>query len=171
MNKKHLVLTIVISALALLMNVFIIVQACLNGTMSSESSGFLVNLLKAFISVFDKNAINEENIGAFTSVVRKLIGHFGFFAISGSLTSWSIYLVSYYLKKYKPYMGIIFSLCFGLFLAGLTELIQAFVPDRSPQVTDVLIDFGGYILGAGLIILIIFLVVRRQENEEVEKVQ
>ncbi len=170
-NKKHLIFTIVVSTLALAMNAFIIVQACLNGDASTSSSGFLVNILKSFINFFNKETINEENIGAFTTVVRKLIGHFGFFALSGLLTSWSIYLISYYLKKYKPYMGIIFSLSFGLFLAGLTELIQAFVPDRSPQVTDVLIDFGGYILGAGLIILIIFLVLRKQENIDEEKVQ
>lgn len=170
-NKRHFVFTIVIFALALTMNIFIIVQACLNGDASTSSSGLLVNMLKSFINLFNKETINEENIGAFTTVVRKLIGHFGFFAISGVLTTWSIYLVSYYLKKYKQYMGIIFSSCFGLFLAGLTELIQSFVPDRSPQVTDVLIDFGGYLLGAGIVILIVFIHLRRKEIEVEEKVQ
>ena len=170
-NKKHFILTIVVSVLALAMNIFIIVQACLNGEASSSSSGMLVNLLKSFINVFNKEAINESNIGEFTQVIRKLIGHFGFFAISGGLTSWSVYLVSYYLKKYKHFMGIIFTLCFGLFLAGLTELIQAFVPGRSPQITDVLIDFGGYLLGTGIVLLIVFIHLRRKEIELEEKVQ
>ena len=153
------------------MNIFIIVQACLNGETSSSSSGMLVNLLKSFINLFNKEAINESNIGEFTQVIRKLFGHFGFFAISGGLTSWSVYLVSYYLKKYKHFMGIIFTLCFGLFLAGLTELIQAFVPGRSPQITDVLIDFGGYLLGTGIVLLIVFIHLRRKEIELEEKVQ
>ena len=170
-NKKHFIFTIVVSVLALAMNIFIIVQACLNGETSSSSSGMLVNLLKSFINVFNKEAINESNIDEFTQVIRKLIGHFGFFAISGGLTSWSVYLVSYYLKKYKHFMGIIFTLCFGLFLAGLTELIQAFVPGRSPQITDVLIDFGGYLLGTGIVLLIVFIHLRRKEIELEEKVQ
>ena len=170
-NKKHLVFTIVVSALALAMNIFIIVQACLNGEQSGSASGILVNILKSFIGIFNKEAINEENIGTFTSVIRKLIGHFGFFALSGALTTWSVYLVTCYLKKYKHYMGIIFSLCFGLFLGGLTELIQVFVPGRGPQVTDVLIDFGGYILGAAIVILILAIHIRRKEIELEEKVQ
>lgn len=170
-NKRHLVFTIVVSTLALAMNIFISVQACLNGEQSSSTSGILVNILKSFINAFNKETINEENIGTFTTVVRKLIGHFGFFAISGALTTWSIYLVSCYLKKYKPYMGIIFSLSFGLFLGGLTELIQVFVPNRGPQVTDVLIDFGGYILGAAIVILIVFIHVRKKYMEVEEKVQ
>ena len=170
-NKRHLIFTIVVSALALAMNVFIIVQACLNGETSSSSSGFLVNILKSFINVFNKETINEDNIGTFTTVVRKLIGHFGFFAISGALTTWSVYLITYYFKNYKHYMGIIFSLCFGLFLGGLTELIQVFVPGRGPQVTDVLIDFGGYILGAAIVILILAIHIRRKEIELEEKVQ
>ena len=170
-NKRHLIFTIVVSALALAMNVFIIVQACLNGETSSSSSGFLVNILKSFINVFNKETINEDNIGTFTTVLRKLIGHFGFFAISGALTTWSVYLVTCYFKNYKHYMGIIFSLCFGLFLGGLTELIQVFVPGRGPQVTDVLIDFGGYILGAAIVILILAIHIRRKEIELEEKVQ
>lgn len=170
-SKKHLIFTIVVGVLALAMNVFIIVQSCLNGPRSSESSGILVNLLKSFINFFNKETINEDNIEAFTGVVRKFIGHFGFFLISGGLTSWSVYLISGYLKKYKHYMGIIFTLCLGLFLAGLTELIQAFVPDRSPQITDVLIDFGGYILGTAIVLLIVFIHLRRKEIEQEEKVQ
>lgn len=170
-RKFHIVLTIIVFALSIAMNAFIIVQSCLYSAMSTSSSGLAVNILKAIINAFHNNAINEDNIGTFTYVIRKLIGHFGFFTISGLLTSWAIYLLSYYLKKYKHYMGIIFSLCFGLFLAGLTELIQSFIPDRSGQISDVLIDFGGYILGMGIIILIVFILLHHQRNKENEKVQ
>ncbi|MBO4856314.1 MAG: hypothetical protein J5511_02965, partial [Bacilli bacterium] len=69
-SKKHLIFTIVVGVLALAMNVFIIVQSCLNGPRSSESSGILVNLLKSFINFFNKETINEDNIEAFTGVVR-----------------------------------------------------------------------------------------------------
>ena len=170
MNKRYLVATIIISSLAVFFNAFIIMQSCLDGLKSSASSGLVVNLLKAIINGIHKDAINEANIDTFTYVIRKLIGHFGFFHISGVLTSLSIHMVSKYLKQYRYYMGIIFSLSLGLFLAGLTELIQIFIPDRSGEVVDVLIDFGGYALGTGILILILFLIIRHQKQKS-EKVQ
>ena len=170
MNKRYLIATIIISSLAVLFNAFIIMQSCLDGLRSSASSGLVVNLLKAIINGIHKDAINEANIDTFTYVIRKLIGHFGFFLISGVLTSLSIHMVSKYLKQYRYYMGIIFSLSLGLFLSGLTELIQIFIPDRSGEVVDVHIDFGGYALGTGILILILFLIIRHQKQKS-EKVQ
>ena len=64
---------------------------------------------------------------------------------------------TYYLKKYKHWYGLVFSLFFGLFIAGLTEVIQSFIPGRSGEIVDVLIDYGGYILGTGIIVLIVLL--------------
>lgn len=150
-NKKHLIFTIIVVSLAVLMNAFIIVQSCLNGEASTQSSGLVVNILKAIFQV------KEENLDIVTTLVRKLIGHFFFFVISGVLSSWGIYLLSFYIKNYKSWFGISFSLCFGLLIAGVTELIQLFIPGRSGQVTDVLIDFSGYVLGTFIIIFVIFL--------------
>ena len=146
---------------------FIILQSCLNGDRSTESSGFVVELFKSLINIFSKNAINENNIGTFTQVIRKLIGHFGLFAVDGLISSWAIYLSSAYIKKYKQLYGLLFSLFslfFGLFIAGLTEVIQSFIPSRSGEIVDVLIDFSGYLLGTGIIALIIFLRYKRTKD-------
>ncbi len=164
-DKKYLILTIIVTALAIAFNIFIVVQASLNGSMSTSSSGIAVNFFKSIINAFHKDAINESNIDTFRHVIRKLIGHFSFFMISGLLSSLAIHLSSAYLNKYKYWYGVIFSLCFGLFLAGLTELIQSFIPSRSGQITDVLIDFSGYILGTGIIVLIVFLVIRQHKKK------
>ena len=169
-NKKRFILSIAIGVFALAINVFIIVQACLDGMRSTESSGIVVDLLKGMINGISPNAINDGNINTFTHVIRKLVGHFGLFAFSGVFTSWSIHLGSYYLKKYQWYMGLVFTLCFGMFLAGLTELIQSFVPERSGQFTDVLIDFAGYILGTGIVVLILFIIykVNKKKSKKTE---
>lgn len=156
-NKRYLVATIIVAVLAVSLNLFIILQSCLNGDRSTESSGFVVELFKSIINAFHKETINDSNIGTFTHVIRKLVGHFGLFLVDGMITSWSIYLFSYYLKKYKHWYGLVFSLFFGLFIAGLTEVIQSFIPGRSGEIVDVLIDYGGYILGTGIIVLIVLL--------------
>lgn len=161
-NKKHFIFTIIVSALAIAINVFIIVQSCLNGEASTASSGIVVNVLKTMFQV------KEENLGVVTTLVRKLIGHFGFFVISGGLTSWSVYLISFYIKGYKSWLGISFSLFFGLFLAGLTELIQTFIPGRSGQFTDVLIDYSGYILGTLIVIFVIFFIAIHKDKKKFE---
>lgn len=150
----------------LAINAFIVVQACLNGFKSTQSSGLVVAFLKSIINGISPNAINDSNIDTFTYLVRKLVGHFGLFAFSGAFTTWSIYLGGYYLKNFKDYMGLTFSLCFGLFLAGLTELIQRFVPERSGQFTDVLIDFAGYLVGTGILILIVFIIYKVSKKKQ-----
>ena len=97
-NKRYLIATIIVGCLAIGINLFIILQSCLNGDRSTESSGFVVELFKSLINIFSKNAINENNICTFTQVIRKLIGHFGLFAVDGLISSWAIYLSSAYIK-------------------------------------------------------------------------
>ena len=62
-------------------------------------------------------------------------------------------------------MLIATSLAFGLFMGSLTEIIQLNVPGRSGQFTDVLIDFSGYLLGFLIILLILFLIIRKQNKK------
>ena len=162
-NKKHFIWTIVIVAIAIAINIFIIIQSCLNGVRSTSSSGWVVTLFKNIINTFSKDAINDGNISTFTYVIRKLIGHFGLFVLSGVSSTLALHFASYYLKNYKWWYGLVFTLFFGLFLAGLTELIQSFIPSRSGEVLDVLIDFSGYVLGTGIIVLILFLTNRKKQ--------
>ena len=168
-NKRYFIAVIILTSLAVIVNVFIIVQSCLNGARSTESSGFVVNLLKSIINGISPNVINDGNIETFSGVIRKLVGHFGLFLVSGLLTSSALYLWIKELSWYKNYRFLCISLGFGFLLAGLTEIIQLFVPNRSGQFTDVLIDFSGYILGLGIIVLIAFLVYRHNKKKEIKE--
>ena len=72
------------------------------------------------------------------------------------------------MKWSKHYLTAIIALSFGAAIAALTEIIQLNVPGRSGEFLDVLIDFSGYLLGALIVGLITFLVIRKQRKKEQE---
>lgn len=164
-SKKYLVWTIIVSVLAIAINIFIIVHSCLNASQSSEASGGVVLLFKNIINFFKPGAINDGNIDTFSGFIRKAVGHFGLFMVSGLLSSLSIYLVFKPMKWSKHYLLVIMGLSFGLLMGIITEVIQLNVEGRSGEFTDVLIDFSGYLLGALIIGLILFLILRKQKHQ------
>ena len=164
-GKKYLVFLIIATVLALAINIFIVVQSCLNANQSTESSGLVVNLFKAIINTFSKDAINDGNIDTFTHVIRKLVGHFGLYACSGLLTSWALYMWIEPLDWFKPYIYLIIDLSFGFLFSLLTEIIQLFTPGRSGEFTDSLIDFSGYLLGTLIILLILFFLFEQRNKK------
>ena len=153
-NKRYFIATIIVTFLAVVVNAFIIMQSCLNGIQSTESSSFAVNLFKGIINAFKTNTINETNIDEFSHVIRKLVGHFGLFVASGIFTTWALYLWINFRSWYKHTKELVLTLAFGFFLAGLTELIQLTVPNRSGQFDDVLLDFAGYMVGTAVVVII-----------------
>lgn len=152
---RYSVIQWIVIALALGVNVFIIVNSCLPSGPSSEESGWVVNFLKSVINTFKPNAINDSNIDFFSGFIRKFIGHFSLFMVSGFLTSLTFKFI-YFNQTKKFWFFIIFTSISGLFLAFLTELIQKFVPGRSGEIRDVLIDFSGYLIGVLVIGLITY---------------
>ena len=146
----------IIIILAVAVDVFIIVNSCLPAGPSTKESSWVVIPLKAIINAFKPNTINDSNIGVFTSVVRKLIGHFSLFMVGGFLTTLSLKFI-YFDVEQKYWRFVIISSISGLFLAFLTEFIQKFVPGRSGEILDVLIDFSGYFVGVLVIGLIAYL--------------
>ena len=155
----------IIILLAISINVFIIVNACLPAEPSTEESNWIVVLFKNIINAFRKDTINDSNIGEFSSFIRKFIGHFSLFMVSGFLTTLSIKFIHYDLKQ-KFILFLIISCISGLFLAILTEFIQLFVPGRSGEIRDVMIDFSGYLLAVAIVGLIVYM--RKQKISKVE---
>ena len=154
-NKRYIAAKWIVTALTIIWSGYIIMHSCLDSSASSASSMGVVKILENIINGIAPNTINESNIDTFHGVVRKLIGHFGLFVIEGIFASWSVYLWS--VEKIKIshfYWQISISLAFGSLLATLTEIIQLFIPGRSGEFKDILIDFSGYILGLTIIFLI-----------------
>ena len=152
--------------LALAINGYIIMHSCLDATESSKASAGVVDVIASIINAFKADAINASNYDSLSTFVRKAFGHFGLFMVSGLLTSLALYLSLSPHSWCKHYMNVMFSLVFGLFMGMITEIIQLAVPGRSGEITDVLIDFSGYLLGTLIIGLILFLVIRKIRKSE-----
>ena len=164
-SKKYLIFTIIVCVLAVAINAYIIMHSCLNASQSTEASSGVVDFIENVVNTIAPGTVTTENHGTFTNLIRKLFGHFGLFVISGLLSSLAIYLSLNPWKWSKYWMLIASSLVFGLLMGALTEIIQLNVPGRSGQVTDVLIDFGGYLLGFLIILLILLLIIRKQNKK------
>ena len=168
-SKKYLIWTIIICVLAIAINAYIIMHSCLDAARSTEASQGVVEVSEEVVNTVSPGTVTPENHDSFATLIRKLFGHFGLFVISGLLSSLAVYLAFNPQKWSKYYWLIIISLGFGLSMGILTELIQLNVPGRSGQFTDVLIDFGGYLLGFFIILLILFLIIRHAYKKQ-EKV-
>ena len=70
-----------------------------------------------------------------------------------------------FLRKKFKWKLIIFIASIGLAIAMISELIQYFVPDRYGALTDILIDYAGYVLFMGLTYLITILIFKKHELE------
>ena len=164
-TKAHRIVKWIILTLAIAVNVFIIVNACIPGAQSSKESSWIVEPAANVINTIKPDTINSSNYDSFSSFIRKFVGHFSLFGLSGVFTTLS-FKFFYYDKKQKFSFFIIFSGISGIFLAILSELIQKFVPGRSGEVLDVLIDLAGYFIGLLVIVLIVYLLKRNTTKKE-----
>ena len=96
--------------------------------------------------------------------IRKSIGHAMIHLLS---TLFLVLFLSLYLEgKNNKWIAIIIAAITSLLLAGLSELIQYFVPGRCFTLLDILIDYAGSTL-ALLVLSIIFLVqIKKHKNKE-----
>ena len=100
-------------------------------------------------------AISINNIQEFGLYIRKSLGHAAVFMVAQIFTLLAFFM---FYPERKWYVYTSMSLGEGLFISGLSELIQFFIPSRSGAWLDVLIDFSGVVVGAALALLGIFIV-------------
>ena len=107
--------------------------------------------------------IDFSALNNFYLMVRKGIGHFGAFFI---LAIFASFIVIMFFKR-KLIFSLV-SIITGFMIAGLTELIQLYVPGRSGLFQDVMIDYVGYISASILVFgiyLIIYIFKGRKKGE------
>ena len=167
LSKKYLFFMILSIILAVAINGYIIMHSCLDAAESTKASSQVVEVAEEVVNTVIPDTITAENHDSFATFIRKAFGHFGLFAVSGILSSLALYLSLSPYEWSKHYINVVFSLTFGLMMGIITETIQLAVPGRSGQVTDVLIDFSGYLLGTLILGLIIFLVLRKKNKNKV----
>uniref|UniRef100_UPI002600504A VanZ family protein n=1 Tax=uncultured Veillonella sp. TaxID=159268 RepID=UPI002600504A len=82
------------------------------------------------------------------------LAHLTEFTILGSV----LYTI---LRRYITYGTVIKTIALGILIASLDEFIQLFSPGRSSQLSDILIDTIGVILGILLVKLVYYIGYKR----------
>ena len=146
-----------ILAIAIAINIFILINAFINGDASAKESNQVAHTVADAVNTVKPETITESNFERFAFDLRKALGHFGLFAVSGVFSTWSIYLflkdkkVGYFLWELLISFGV------GLSLALISEFAQIFVDGRTGAWLDVGIDSFGYFIGVFPVILILFI--------------
>ena len=116
--------------------IFIFVMSSFDATSSSNQSNFIVDIITSIINIKD--------IGLLSLIIRKL-AHFIEYFILGILV---INFITRYDKK------IIIAILLCIIYSTSDEIHQIFVPGRSCQIIDIMIDSLGSIMGIYLYKLI-----------------
>ena len=103
-----------------------------------------------------QETINDKNYSSFSAFMRKFAGHFSLFLVTAIFGMMFFYFFVDDIKKI--WLSLSMTLVSGLFLAGLSELIQYFIPSRGGTITDIGIDSLGYLIGTALTIGVILLI-------------
>lgn len=131
--------------LSILWFILIIFFSSQTADISSELSGGITE--KVIITLEKMNLVEEGSsmdpnfLNSFHSIIRKLAHMFEYF------------ILAIFLSNYFYYSGnnrkqiVIFSLIFTVLAAGTDELFQTTIDGRSGQVSDVLIDIFGGLIG------------------------
>lgn len=152
MNNKNEKLKYIVKIIDILL---VVIWMCtvfwFSSQVGDDSKAQSGNTIRKIITFFNKN-ITKENLEIIVETlqpfVRKL-AHFSIYTLGGML----IYnlINKYNLNKKEK---IIYTIIIGALYATSDEIHQLFVPYRSGQVTDVLIDTFGVITGVILFIII-----------------
>ncbi len=116
-----------------------------NGEESGNVSGKIARFVLEKIPI-EKN---EQNLKRTEGIIRK-IAHFSIYAWVGFLVM--SFFSTYSIKETKR---IMISLGIGILYAISDEIHQSFVPDRSCQITDVILDSMGVLLGILVLCLMV----------------
>ena len=123
---------------------------------SQEMSDFFVRLLDALFSL---DIMKKEIIQDMTSFLVRTAAHMSEYAVLAILFGLTI-------REYKKEPWLLLALTATAAYAATDEFHQLFVPGRSGQLKDVLIDTAGGALGLGLLALILYLQRRRKMKED-----
>lgn len=163
-NKKLIILRVACFTLSLLIMVFIFSMSAQDAETSSNTSG---GLIESVIRFFDKGFAElsqieqEEYVGKFQFIVRKL-AHFSVYLALGFTLSAGMQTF----VKLRVFVRTFFAFIIGVLYAILDEIHQIFVPGRSCELRDMLIDSTGILIGS-LFIMALFLLIKRIKNKAV----
>jgi VanZ family protein len=143
-------------AILVLQSVIILCYSAQTATQSAEMSRAVMKILEWIPEIIPK----EESDGKYGGItlhfiVRKLAHMYNYFVAGCILCA-----IRHHFEK-----GSIKDLMlvgYGLFLGGIDEVFQHFVPGRSGQITDVCIDFTGTMIGYIAVYILFSLIISKR---------
>ena len=114
----------------------------------SISKKITEEIVKRIPQIQEKEQDERELITQRTEKVIRKLAHFSIYTVVGILL---MALISTY--QIKERNKTIISIIIGIIYACSDEIHQSFVPERSPMITDVMIDTMGVMLGILIILL------------------
>ena len=139
-----------------------------NAAVSSGTSGNVIRLIVGiFYPEFDNlPAAEQTEIVASLQFLARKSAHFSIYMILGVLSFLAV--ISYEKLLFVLRLTVSGSVC--LLYAASDEIHQLFIPGRSGEVRDVMIDFSGAVLGIALSTLV-FLLICRIKKKRTEKIE
>lgn len=133
---------------------------------SDLSSGLLERILSWFTPDWEKFTAKQRRslLNYWHTFFRKL-GHFSEYAVLGGLLT-AVFRIGALERQPAPYYRVWLPPLLALCYAATDELHQYFVPGRSCELRDVLIDFSGALTGTLIALGILHLVRRRRARKE-----
>lgn len=153
---KKLVIKFILWTLVVSLMAFIFVMSSEPATDSSVTSG---NTLRVLLNIFypsfkEMDAVQQQKIIEANQHFIRKTAHFTLYTVMGILVSLA---VAQHIKKFS-----LISYAIGTLYAVTDEIHQLYVPGRSGQLSDVLLDCAGVLLGC-IIIFILYRYVNRKK--------
>jgi VanZ family protein len=146
----------ILGAIYIALLIFFTIECFNDGEKSSSQSNFVYSIIEYLYSLFAKNPNKEFWI----SFIRKVIGHFAFFVILGTIS------LFFFKEIIKSYYFIIPHLSINIVYILLSEfLFEGLTNGRNASFVDCLIDFSGFIIS-----LLIYLIYKLINNYRKKKV-
>lgn len=153
--KKNIFLILIVTWMA-----FIFSMSSQNSEVSSNISGGTIKIVLSSVPQFNEQPeeVQEEVVEELQFITRKS-AHFIAYMILGILSIFLILEINKINKKPQ------FALLLCVLYAISDEIHQLFVPGRSGQFRDVLIDSSGSCVGIGIVLLVVKLLDMRRKNK------
>ena len=155
-NLKDIVLFVIFLILVVFWMGVIFKFSSANG---EKSTGTSRSSLEKIITLFNKNIDKDKLEGLVIKydVVLRKFTHFSGYLVGGVL----LYFMYFYLNKlvnYKLKYIKLYSVVTGSIYAMTDELHQHFVPGRSGEIKDVVLDTSGVIMGVVIVCAVIMVI-------------
>jgi cation transport ATPase len=133
----------------LYLGAFIVISAVIflfasfSGEVSTDQSNVFVEAITTFLGWFGFQ-LDAGAIGALSTIVRKLLGHFMIFLLDGVFAYLTI--VSFFHFK-RQLISFLWAALTMVLVASTSEIIQLFASGRAGQFVDVILDSAGAFIG------------------------